>query len=232
MTGRTRTKILPVSGKEVVIKAPDGEAETLILDNIDEVEKYLPEYYLMCTVSIDGAAPTIEDILDLREPDQETVSMEIGILAVADGKLRLSGPCPKCDEPANYIVDLKNLDYIALPDDLTGPDPTWPVLLPDIGKEAIVGWITGHEERELLRHKDFRMLRREQARIRSIDGQKPTLAEVKKLITPDHLAIRQSFMERRCGYDGRVSFRHKKCKKTVWMNISSDPSFLMPGIPG
>ena len=231
MIGKTRTRILPVSGREIVVKAPDGEAEGLLIDNFDELERHMPTYYLMCTVGIDGNKPTIDDILNLREPDQETVSMEIGVLSVIDGKLRLSGPCPRCDQPANYVVNLEKLDYIELPEDLSGPDPTWEVRLPDSGATAIVGWITGHEELSLLSHKDLKLVRREHARIRSIDGEKPTLAQIKKLNSPDHYAIRQSFVDRRCGYDTRVSFHHK-CKKTVWMNILTDPSFLMPGIPG
>jgi hypothetical protein len=224
---------LPISGYSAVVREIDGNAERLLwLKGTEDLGAALPDYWAYLTVKLgEVERPGRNDILALRAPDQEALPIGIYRCTVGD-ELVLTTPCARCGESANYTVDLSQLEMAPAQEGVTGPpDPTYEVVLPRTGHRVIWGFLTGHEERELMEVEGFDSTRRVWKSIRSINGKtgvKP--AEVNNLPIMDIKTIRADMKARRCGYDPVVKFKHS-CGYRMEVNLLMDPSFIAPGVP-
>jgi hypothetical protein len=228
---RKKAVILPVTEKEAIVRQADATIEDILWDGQDRIDEVLPDYLAACTLKLgDIEKPTRKDILDLPLPDKYFLSIEIYRVTMGDS-LILRGACGYCDEPAGYEVRLDQLDIIPKPEDAEGPDPMFYVTLPETGNRVGFGYRTGHHEMEEGKRKGVNLTRGSLQAIRSVNGSTEfRVSEVKAWPLPDHEALRRAIREKECGYDPRVRFKHK-CGKSEVMNLTSDPSFLMPGVP-
>jgi len=228
---RTRDFILPASQQICEVREADGNAEQILWDNINRIDRALPRYWAGLINHIgDIECPTPKQFQDLVEPDRIAISIEIFRATVPNDVLVLSGECPGCGEPDGYEVDLGALDNLPLPLGAEPPDPTFSITLPRSGQKVLWGYRTGHDEVEELRAKGFDPTRQTWKAIRTIDGSdKFHLRDILAWPIEDHRALRQHIAENMCGYDTRVRFTHD-CGRARTVNLLSDPSFLMPGL--
>ena len=231
MEYRTKEFTLPVSGALCIVREADANAEYLLTGD-KRVAEAFPDYWAYLTRQIgDIHRPTTSQFLDLLEPDRISIAIEIFRVTMGD-ELKLSGECAGCGEPVNYVVDLGELDFIPLPEGVSGPDPTFEIELPRSRHRVIWGFRTGHQEIEELRMKGFNPSRSVFRAIRSIDGNMDfKLHDVMAWPLMDHRALRNDIASKMVGYDTRVRFTHG-CGRGQVVNILSDPSFLMPGLAG
>jgi hypothetical protein len=172
-----------------------------------------------------------EDLLKLKNHDLDQIAIEIFRAGSIDDSLILRGRCPECKKSVNYAKDFDSLDFVPIPDGKTGPDPTWTFVTPRFKNEVVWGYLTGEQEAEQLDIPGFNPGRQVWKAIRSINGKTDfTLKDVLAWPIADHLALREEIQAKRCGYDTRIRLEHS-CGNEVVMNLLTDPSFMMPGIP-
>jgi hypothetical protein len=227
---RTLTVTPPVLQQEVVIRETNAYNEQLIFDDKSEQLDALVSYWASVVQSIgEIKKPVKKNFYDLTEPDRIFLGIEIFKLSISE-TLSLSGPCAACGDPANFVVDLNTLDLIPLPEGATPGDPTFSVTLPRTKNVVVFGYRTGHQEMAELKNEEFNPSRTAWKAIRSVNGDTDIkLSDIMRWPLADHVVLRKAIVDRQCGYDTRVRFRHK-CGKSTVMNIISDPSFLAPGL--
>lgn len=227
-----KTITLPICGQEAVIREADANAEDLLWEHKERLHKAYPQYWAYLTERLgDKTKVTAEDILQLLVPDQQYLALEIWRLTKGD-RLELEGSCPHCGKPANYEVDLTGLDVLPLPEGSVPPDPLFDVVLPRSGHTVTLGYLTGKQELAELEIEGFNPTRMVFGAIRAIDGDsKVKLSDVRAWPLADHAAMRKAIKDNRCGLDTRVRFTHT-CGRSVVMDLLTDPSFLLPGLPG
>ena len=230
----TRTKILPVSGLELTTKKPDGEAEELLSTNLNRMQEVLPDYWIHSITSLgESGKPNRKQILDLTVQDQRVMAIEIGRCAYPKGKMKLGGLCPNCALPLRLDANLDEMDedYRDLPEDLDRDNPEWQIEVEEIGAIVTLGYITGHDELALRKRKG--LLHTLHRHIKAIDGDTNVrFSTVVKWDSDVHRAIREAVQEHDCGYNTMMNFIHDECGKAVNYDLLTDPSFLMPGLPG
>jgi hypothetical protein len=230
----TKTIVLPVNGQEATVRQADFNSERLLFSNKERLSEALPKYWAKHTLklgALDEAAITEDVVLDLLVPDQEALAMAIYEATNRTSKLMLTGECGGCGEPANYRIDLADLDVMPLPEDIRGPDPLFSVTLPVTGHRVEFGYLTGRQEQIEALKKNQDLFGVTVSAIRTVDGATPKPGEIGKWPLPDVRALRNAIKASRCGRDPRVRFTHG-CGKAQVMNLLLDPSFLYPGLAG
>jgi hypothetical protein len=224
----TNTITLPL-GLEAVVREADGNAERILFSKKSKIHQALPGYWAACTLRLgEIEKPSREDILNLKEPDQTFLAIEIYRATFGD-KLILQGDDPDTGRPAGFEVNLAKLDVMPIPDGQTGPDPVFAFVLPKTGQRVEYGYLSGHQMLEELEREDICPARMDFARIRSIDGSsKVTMKQVESWPLSDMRALREDFHRTRCGYDPRIRFKNENGREVV-MNLLTDPQFLFPG---
>ena len=222
---------LLVSGLDCIVRGQDGNWEQYLFDNTDRINEALPEYWAGLTLMLgDKEKVKTKDLLKLRSPDLNQIAIEIFRAGSLTDSIILRGRCPECKKPANYEKDLFDLDFMPIPDDKTGPDPTFEFVTPQWKTEVVWGYLTGEQELEQRKTKGFNPTRQTWKAIRSINGSTDfTLKEVLAWPIADQEAIRGEIEDKQCGYDPRIWLEHD-CGNEVVMNLLTDPSFMMPGI--
>lgn len=236
MSITTRHKRLPVSGMELTTRKPDGNAEQLLATNLHRIQEVLPDYWIHCIVSLgDGGKPDRKQILDLTVQDQRVIAVEIGRCAYPKGEMKLGGSCPHCGRPLRLTARLDDLDddYRDMPDDLRDGQTEWDVEIPEIDSTVTLGYITGHDELWLRKKKG--LLYTLHRHIKAVNG--ATSVPFSTVLGWDsavHRTLRESVQEHDCGYNTMMYFIHEEsnCNKAINYDLLTDPSFLMPGLPG
>lgn len=230
----TRTKILPVSGLELTTKKPDGVAEDLLATNLNRMQEVLPDYWMRCIVSLgEYGKPNRKQLLDLTVQDQRVTAVEIGRCAYPKGKMKLGGLCPNCGYPLSVDANLDDMDedYRDFPEDIERDNPEWLVEVEEIGSVVTLGYITGHDELLLRKKKGF--MHTLHRHIKAIDGDTNVRYSTVVAWESDvHRLLRESIQDHDCGYNTMTHFVHDECGKAVNYDLLTDPSFLMPGLPG
>lgn len=233
MSIATRRKTLPISGLELTTRKPDGVAEELLATNLNRMQEVLPDYWIRCIVSLGNGKPDRKQLLDLTVQDQRVMAVEIGRCAYPKGILQLGGMCPHCGRPLRIDANLDDMDddYREAPDDLDTENPVWDIEIPEINSVVTLGYITGHDELWLRKKKG--LLHTLHRHIKAIDGDTNVpFKTVASWESDVHRALRQSIQEHDCGYNTMMYFVHDVCSKAVNYDLLTDPSFLMPGLPG
>lgn len=223
---------LLIAGIDCIVREQDGEAEQFLYDNAKQINRALPKYWAKLIVMLgDKEKVRSDDLIKLRTHDLDQIAVEIYRAGSIEDSLILRGRCPECKKPANYAKDLSTLDFLPIPDGKTGPDPTWTFTTPRFKHEIVWGYLTGEQELEQLDTPGFNPSRQVWKAIRSINGKTDfKLKDVLAWPIADHLALREEIQKKRCGYDPRIRLTHS-CENEVVMNLLTDPSFMMPGIP-
>ena len=230
----TRTKILPVSGLELTTRKPDGQAEELLSTNLNRMQEVLPDYWIHCIISLgQGGKPNRLQILDLTVQDQRVMAVEIGRCAYPKGVMKLGGMCPHCGRPLRMDAQLDDMDedYRELPDDLDPENLEWQVEVEEINAVITLGYITGHDELALRKKKG--LLHSLHRHIKVVNGDANVrFSTVVSWDSDVHRILRESVQHHDCGYNTMTYLIHDECGKAIAYDMLTDPSFLMPGLPG
>ncbi|MFA6198738.1 MAG: hypothetical protein WC734_06355 [Patescibacteria group bacterium] len=222
---------LIVSGLDCIVRGQDGNWEQYLFDNTERINEALPEYWAGLTLMLgDNEKVKTRDLLELRSPDLNQIAIEIFRAGTLTDSIILRGKCSECKKSVNWAKDLATLDFMPIPDDKTGPDPTFEFTTPQWGTEVVWGYLTGQQELEQRKIPGFNPTRQTWKAIRSVNGRTDfTLKEVLAWPIADQEAIRGEIEDKQCGYDPRIWLEHT-CGSEVVINLLGDPSFMMPGI--
>ena len=194
----TKEIVTPVAKIPATIRETDAYAEELLIKDLSQFAKRLPEYWARLTVQLgDKKWPNRDDVLALRIPDLNSLIIEIYKLSFGD-VLVITDP----GEEGGYKVDLNELDFIVPPEG-SGTDPTFSVTLPRTGHVVEYGFLTGDSEWGAGSSKS--LAQRTFEAIRSVDGsQEIKLAEYMAWPGLDHRTLRAAMKRSIYGYDPRV----------------------------
>jgi len=227
-----RRKIeLPIGGQEVEIVESDGLADKFLYgSNIDDITQKLIRFYMMQTATIAGKKPTEEEFKKLKVYDQQFLAVNIWRLCYGD-TLRLKGACVECGMPLNFPVPLDALPFTPLPPDLAQGDPTWEITTSRTKTRFTLQYITVEDELMETGAENLDPNRIDFKNIRAINGKKDfSYEDVLHFPGRDHLEIRESIVEHKCGYDPFVRARCTHCRKAQVINILLDPMFVLTGL--
>ena len=227
----TRESKLVVSALDIVVREADAKWRQYLYDNAKRYDEVLPNYWAGLTVSL-GANEKVaaKDLLKLRSPDLDQIAIDIFRAGTKDDSLTLTGRCPDCNKRVNYVKDLSTLDFMPIPDGKTGPDPTFEFTTPRWRNDIVWGYLTGEQEFEEKKTPGLRPGKQVWKAIRSVNGNTDVkLRDVLAWPSADHEAILEEMWDKRCGYDTRIRLDH--CGDEVVMNLLTDPSFTLQGIP-
>ena len=229
----TNTITLPISGKEVIIKEGDGYSDKILLKKNKKLYETYPEYLASLIVDIDGRERINKrDVLELFAPDQEYLAIECYKLNYGN-EFKFVFTCPACENSEDHSVDLENLEFQDLPDELKSTDPVIEGVLPRSKRRVTVGMLNGHQEALLLEQMiSGPVVDSNQSAyqaIRFLDGSKNfSYEDIINLVQADLREIRRLRKKLLCGYNTEIVVKCSECGDKSSINLMTSRDFLLP----
>ncbi|MDR1514924.1 MAG: hypothetical protein LBS45_04450 [Synergistaceae bacterium] len=198
------TEITLPSGKRVEITPIDGKTERLLEDKKLLQSGALIDKYLASRIeSIDGDDSMTpqqkeKEVLDMLSGDRNYLLYEMRIDSYGPD-MTFNHQCPTCKKTSGYQVDLRELLDDGTIKIYPYRDEPLRVELPRSGGYAVIGYMTGHEERKAAQIKDNPMSGTMLLRVKELNGKPPTIKDFDALIGEDLAAIRGGIKEMQNG---------------------------------
>lgn len=238
-------KITLPSGRPCEIREMTGRDEKILTNRADIMNgSSLNKMLASVVVSLDGepmpkdAAKREELMLDMLSGDRGYLILQVRMLSYGD-EMIFNWKCPKCGATAGYKLNFREM----LNDGTLKIHPyreDMPLVVETRAGTAELNYMTGRSEAWLIQQhqkgKEFDTLTLAMAAVSSLNGKKPTRADMEELPVRDITAIRKAASELHGGLDGDVELDCPKCGESSTVDISRIPDFFIPlvtmGRPG
>lgn len=232
-------KITLPSGRPCEIREMTGRDEKILTDRAFVLNgTCLNKMLSAVVVSLDGepmpkdAGKREELILDMLTGDRNYLILQVRMLSYGD-EMIFNWKCPKCGATAGYKLNLREL----LDDGTLKVHPyrdDMPLVVETRQGPAEVQYMTGRSEAWLLQQykkgREFDTLTLAMAACSSLNGKRPSRADMEELPVRDIAAIRKAASELKGGMEGAVELDCLKCGESNSVELSSIPDFFIPWV--
>jgi hypothetical protein len=225
---------LPISGAEAVLQETATSQERSLMKDVPVHQAHL-DFLMTMLASLNGRKPEEKNVLSLFVPDQEFLLVEASKLIWIDGiwDFRFRCGMPRCSKrDSEQSFDLKKLKLRSLSEGVENPtDPTITVTLPRTKKKAVVGLITGKQERILMEdaitNNRINLALSDFQALRSLNGKTEiAFPEVENLPAADKKVLRQTKAKLLCGYNTHIGITCPSCGTPATVNMVMHPDFF------
>ena len=196
----------------ITIREMTGEEEEILAARNMPSNRKINSILARCTKSLGPySGSSVEKVIpELTQGDRIYLLISIRRVTLGD-EMPFVTKCPQCEQEARFVLDLSDLEVKGMQDPKVR---TYKVQLPKANKEVVMKVLTGHGEdaigkassrgRDMITTAIF-------ARIDSIDGKPPTMADLKKLSLVDRNFLRNEWEDHEGGVDTTVEIDCPSC---------------------
>jgi hypothetical protein len=244
--GPTRLELLTgddlPSGRKAVVVPMRGRVERMLYEAVQSkdqgaIAEGLREVVRLCTQSLDGKAPTREDILGLHAEDERVILLRVRRRTYPSSPIiEFEWRCGPPAVPKGQACGSKNLSQVNLDEIVLRPLPACePLHLPVSGKTATYDPPTGATAAEYMRLRKrsgtFDPTHLFLARKVKLDGVLATAAMLDDLLGEDRTLLKRA-LQREGGADTSVEAECPECGAEYRTKVEMLPGFFFPAEGG
>lgn len=227
----TMQEILPLSGKQLVVRGMTGHEEDLLTDRkLLKKGQAIDKILQACVISIDGDKPTEMDISALTSADRTFILVQIRRMSYGDLMENAEIKCRErdCNEKSYFDIDLSELDITRSE---TGDDREFEIALPISGTKVKFRDMTGNDEKKVAKSGETEILTvGMMLRLVDVEGQHPNGYKkwLKSLPVKDRSFLRKAMEDTEVGLDTTIDAVCEECGSESKVRLEGLPAFFFP----